>query len=89
MNASAKRSGRDRLHPAKPHQAEEELAVEPVLAGLAREVLLEQRDLLLGDAGVSGTNRFGAPRSPSTFGISYSRIRWLRKVFQVSSQASR
>ena len=40
---------RDRLHPAQPHQAEERLAVEPVLAGLAREVPLEQRQLPLDD----------------------------------------
>ena len=29
------------------------------------------------------------PRSPSYFGISYSRIRWSRNVFHVSSHASR
>ena len=36
-----------------------------------------------------GTNRFGEDRSPSYFGTSYSRIRWLRNVFQVSSQTKR
>ena len=34
----------------------------------------------------SGTKAFGALMSPSYFGTSYSRIRWSRKVFQVSSQ---
>ena len=37
----------------------------------------------------TGTKTFGAPRSPSYFGISYSRMRWSRHVFQVSSQTSR
>src|SRR3954470_23444638 len=37
----------------------------------------------------SGTNAFGALMSPSYFGTSYSRIRWSRKVFQVSSQLTR
>ena len=37
----------------------------------------------------TGTKTFGEPRSPSYFGISYSRIRWLRHVFQVSSQTTR
>ena len=32
---------------------------------------------------------FGRPRSPSHFGISYSRMRWSRNVFHVSSQTSR
>ena len=32
------------------------------------------------------TNTLGEPRSPSYFGISYSRTRWSRKVFQVSSR---
>ena len=36
-----------------------------------------------------GTKTLGAPRSPSYFGISYSRMRWSRHVFQVSSQTSR
>ena len=36
-----------------------------------------------------GTNTFGRPRSASYLGISYSRIRWSRKVFQVSSATVR
>src|SRR5882762_11613976 len=36
-------------------------------------------------ARVRGMKTLGVPKSPSHFGISYSRIRWSRKVFQVSS----
>src|SRR5262249_24351889 len=36
-----------------------------------------------------GTETFGVPTSPSYFGISYSRTRWFRNVFQVSSQTRR
>ena len=49
VKASANRVGRNGLHPAQAHQPEERLAVEPVLAGLGREVLLEQRQLPLHD----------------------------------------
>src|ERR1700722_1635992 len=37
----------------------------------------------------NGTKKFGCCRSASYFGISYSRIRWLRKVFHVNSQTKR
>ena len=38
---------------------------------------------------IAGTKTFGEPRPPSHFGISYSRIRWSRKVFQASSDTTR
>ena len=40
-------------------------------------------------SGVSGMKKFGEPKSPSYLGISYSSTRWLRQVFQVSSQINR
>ena len=40
-------------------------------------------------AALSGTKALGAPKSPSYFGISNSRIRWFRQVFQVSSETTR
>jgi hypothetical protein len=30
--------------------------------------------------------KFGDPKSPSYFGISYSRMKWSRQVFQVRSE---
>ena len=54
------------------------------------KVPMQQLDLLVARRdSSSGTKTFGDPRSPSYFGISYSRIRWSRNVFQVSSQTSR
>ena len=41
--------GGDRFHAAKPHEAQEGLTVEPVLARLAGEVLLEEHELLFDD----------------------------------------
>ena len=49
VNASANRSGRDRLEAAQAHQPGERVAIEPVLVRLAREVPLEERQLLLDD----------------------------------------
>ena len=40
-------------------------------------------------SGSMWTKAFGEPKSPSHFGISYSKIRWLRKVFHVSSHTLR
>ena len=39
-------------------------------------------------AGGRAAKKFGDPKSPSYFGISYSRMKWLRQVFQVSSETS-
>ena len=81
-------SGR-RLHAADAHEPAEELVVEPVLAVLVVEQSRSRRSFSSTIGSSSGTKTFGAPRSPSYFGISYSRIRWSRNVFQVSSHARR
>ncbi len=75
--------------PRSRMSAAEELVVEPVLARLRREVCGAEPTFSSTSSSSSGTNTFGAPRSPSYFGISYSRIRWSRNVFQVSSQRRR
>ena len=64
-----------RLHAAEAEKAEEELLVEPVLRPLRDEVLAEQLDFPCAVSSANGTNTAGLARSPSYFGISYSKIR--------------
>ena len=89
VKASANRSGatasipRRRINPLNVSRSNQ------CLSGLVRECRLEEVELPLDHRPRRGDEDVGRPRSPSTFGISYSRIRWFRNVFHVSSQASR
>ena len=83
-------SGRRRLHAADAGDRAEQVRGEPGPAGLGREVLQEQaRPCVPASRRGGGAKKFGDPKSPSYFGISYSRMRWSRQVFQVSSETSR
>ncbi len=79
-----------RLHAAKPHQPIERA---PGRTSASPRWLAKWRfeqSQLLGDELLAERDEdVRAPRSPSYFGISYSRIEWSRNVFHVSSQASR
>ena len=84
------RSARSTPCRAVAGSATEQVLGEPVLRRAAwRSASRSSSTLRCAIASLRWTNTFGAPRSPSYFGISYSRIRWSRNVFHVSSQASR
>ena len=60
--------------PRKPGQAQKDLVVPPVAAGLRREALVQSSTLRCATSEVSGTYTEGRPRSPSHFGISYDKV---------------
>jgi hypothetical protein len=89
MEGFREATGRATFHAAQARQAHEDLIIEPVLRALGAEVGVEKLFLRSISALVVGRKTFGWPVSPSHFGISYSRIVWSRKVFQVSLDTSR
>ena len=89
-SASASRSATRDSIPRSRSSARKRSSSNHGLPALRGEALEQRLDLAARDARRrGGRTRSGEPRSPSYFGISYSRIRWSRKVFQVSSATSR
>ena len=81
--------GRLDSHAAQPQHRPEGLGVEPLVAGLGGERSRMCSTFVRQVSTASGTNTLGEPRSPSYLGISYSRTRWSRNVFQASSATRR
>ncbi len=78
------------LDAAEPGEPAERLRIEPGPPGLRPERGGDELELARRARPRRGaTNAFGRPRSPSYFGISYSRMRWSRNVFHASSATSR
>src|SRR5918911_2073577 len=88
-NASAKRVGEFDSIPRTRASERKRSSVNQCLPRCEGKCSSRRSTLRWRTSGASGTYTFGAARSASYFGISYSRIRWSRKVFQVSSETSR
>src|SRR4029450_7854297 len=89
QNASAKRPGPPDSTPRSRSRAQKVSSLNQERPAWLGKPLRSSSILRWQRSGSRGTNRLGWPRSPSYLGISYSKTRWPRKVFQVSSATSR
>ena len=89
-NRTPRRGSRaDALHSADASHRAQQVAVNQCLPAWVLKCSSTRAILLSTVASGRAKKTLGAPKSPSYFGISYSRIRWSRQVFQVRSETSR
>ena len=78
-------AGRVCFQAANSHQALKRIVSEPVLVTLGFKTRHKVLDLQSRNFSVGKEiKKLGLPKSPSYLGISYSRMKWLRQVFQVN-----